>query len=109
MARESGLIRRLLEKMATMTMDQEFTEVDMNDLNTLKQSVLACQRQIGQYMAQQPTELFATPRLQVLQSDIAQPRASPSREPSGRRHPSRLVKRGRTMRDKRRRSDHWGA
>ena len=48
-ARESAQIRKLLDKMAMI--DLEFAEVDMSELNTLKQSVMACQRQIDQFQA----------------------------------------------------------
>ena len=103
MARETVKIKKLHEKMATI--DQEFTELDVNELTILKQSVLACQQQINRFHEQQPTELFATPRPQVLPSDLAQPRTLPSREPSRRRHPSRRLVRGRSRRDKRRHPD----
>ena len=103
--RETGWIENLLERMSSM--NREFTEADMNDLNALKQSVLACQRVMDQYKEQSTAELFPTPRPQVLQSSITQARTSPARDLSRRKHPAGLVRgRGRSMRsDKRRRSD----
>ena len=43
--KEKPQIRALLNKMENM--DQEFTEEDMHDLNVLKQSVKACQKDTG--------------------------------------------------------------
>ena len=43
-SREKRRINKLIDKVTAV--DQELTEVDMNELNGLKQSVMACQRQI---------------------------------------------------------------
>ena len=44
--REKKRIAELVEKVGSV--DQEFTEVDMNELNDLKQSVVGCQRALEQ-------------------------------------------------------------
>ena len=75
-SREKQKINELIAKVTAV--DQEFTEVDMSDLNTLKQSVMACQRQIDFFKEHQPTELVATPRPQVLLSSIAQSAPEPA-------------------------------
>ena len=104
-SREKKRINELVAKVTAV--DQEFTEVDVNDLNTLKQSVLACQRQIDYIKTQHPTELIATPRPQVLQSSIAQSEHAPtspgvSRQSRSRPRSQKAV-RGRSKADKRRR------
>ena len=109
-SREKAKINQLVAKMTAV--DQVFTEVDFNDLNALKQSVVACQRTIDSMKSQQPTEPVATPRPQVLQSNIIQDdqefTAPDVRKPSRSRPRSQRAVRGRSKADKRRRHPDSG-
>ena len=71
-------------------MDQEFTEVDMNEINVLKQSVKACQSSLAKLQEGQSTELIPTPRPPVLPSSIVEPRPASPKRPS-RSDPGRTV------------------
>ena len=74
-SREKKRINGLLNKVTAV--DQEFTEVDINELNNLKQSVVACQRELDRVRERQPTELAATPRPPVVLPTASQPAPEP--------------------------------
>ena len=59
-SREKKRINELIDKVTAV--DQEFTEVDMNELNGLKQSVMACQKKVDDLKEQRSTELVARRR-----------------------------------------------
>ena len=52
--REKARIAELVAKVSSV--DQEFTEVDMNELNDLKQSVQGCQRELEKAREQRPVD-----------------------------------------------------
>ena len=83
--RERARIQVLINKMGAF--DQQFTEEDTIELNTLKQWVMACTRSIQQLAAGQPPEILAAPRTQVFPSDSVQPESP--KEPSRRSSRSR--------------------
>ena len=102
--KEKAKIRKLMEKMENT--DQEFTELDMNDLNVLKQSVRECQASLTH--SQETGEPVPTPRVQVLPSSIDEPRTQsprPASRSSRSRHSSRRKVRGRSKGEKRRHLD----
>ena len=61
----------LVDKVSSV--DQEFTEVDMNELNDLKQSVLGCQREIEKAKAQRQVEAIPRPPVRLPSNDPPTP------------------------------------
>ena len=96
----------LVEKVGSM--DQEFTEVDMNELNDLKQSVAGCQRELANAKAQRPVEAIPRPPVRLPSNDPPIPGdTTPMGVRKSRSRPRSHV-RGRSKADKRRRQPDSG-
>ena len=87
-----------------MSADQEFTEVDMNELNNLKQSVLGCQRELEKAKNQRQVEAIPRPPVRLPSNDPPTPGDITPREnrQSRSRPRSQRAVRGRSKADKRR-------
>ena len=78
--KEKAKVQAILDKMTNM--DQEFTEVDMREINVLKQSVKACQSSLAKLQEGQSAELIPIPRPPVLPLSIVEPRPASTRRSS---------------------------
>ena len=97
--RETAKVQKILDKMTNM--EVEFTELDRDEVNNLKQSIKACQATIARARENPSEELIPTPRPQVLPSSIVEPNQPPVR-PLSRSRPRSLRRiRGRSKGSKR--------
>ena len=106
--RESLRMAELADKMTSM--DQEFTEVDMNEISDLKLSIQGCRRQIEKAKEQRPVEAIPRPPVRLPRNDPPTPGdITPriSRQSRSRPRSERSV-RGRSKADKRRRQPDSG-
>ena len=101
--RERKRMAKLVEKVGSV--DQEFTEVDMNELNELKQSVLGCQKELDKAKEERQVEAIPRPPVRLPSNDPPTPGYISPRETRKSRSRPRSHVRGRSKADKRRHPD----
>ena len=101
--REKKRIAELVAKVGSV--DQEFTEVDMNEVNDLKQSIMDCQRKLEEAKQGRTVEAIPRPAVRLPSNDPPTPGDITPRETRKSRSRPRSHVRGRSKADKRRHPD----